>query len=154
MLNLNFTKMKKVVSSIVLAFSFLLVTNLSVAQCGGTETKSKSAKADCHSEAAKIAAVKFHADYCGACKKLEPKITELKGKFHDEVVFVKFDFTNDDSKAKTETLAKDQGLNDVLASNKGTGYIVLYDLKHKKVVGKLNSSQSVAEMEKEIKTYL
>ncbi|NJO90902.1 MAG: flavodoxin-dependent (E)-4-hydroxy-3-methylbut-2-enyl-diphosphate synthase [Chloroflexia bacterium] len=41
-----------------------------------------------------------------------------------------------------------------MASSKGTGYIVLYDLKHKKVVGTLKSSQSVDEMEKEIKTYL
>ncbi len=146
--------MKKVVSSIVLAVSFLLVTNLSVAQCGETTTKTKTAKADCHSKTAKIAAVKFHADYCGACKKLEPKITELKGKFNDEVVFVKFDFTSDEAKAKTKSLAADQGLNDVLSANKGTGYIVLYDLKNKKVVGKLKSSSSVAEMEKEIKTYL
>lgn len=149
--------MKKVVSSIVLAVSFLLVTNLSVAQCGEPTTKKttmKSSKADCHSETAKIAAVKFHADYCGACKKLEPKITELKGKFNDEVVFVKFDFSNDESKAKTKDLAADQGLKDVLAANEGTGYIVLYDLKNKKVVGKLKSSHSVAQMEKEIKTYL
>jgi len=144
--------MKKVVSSIVLAMSFLLVTNLSVAQCG--ETGTKTAKADCNSETAKIAAVKFHADYCGACKSLEPKITELKGKFKDEVVFVKFDFSSDDAKAKTKSLAADQGLNTVLASHKGTGYIVLYDLKSKKVVGKLKNKHTVADMEKEIKTYL
>ena len=145
--------MKKVVSSIVLAVSFLLVTNLSVAQCSGNKSTS-STKADCNSATAKIAAVKFHADYCGACKNLEPKITELKGKFNDEVVFVQFDFTSDESKEKTESLAADQGLKSVLESNKGTGYIVLYDLKTKKVVGTLKNSQSVAEMEKEIKTYL
>ena len=146
--------MKKIVSSIVLAMSFLLVTNLSVAQCDGKETKAKTAKVDCHSETAKIAAVKFHADYCGACKKLEPKITELKGKFSDDVVFVKFDFSDDASKSKTKTLAADQGLKTVLTSHKGTGYIVLYDLKNKKVVGKLKNSHSVADMEKKIKTYL
>lgn len=144
--------MKKVVSSIVLAMSFLLVTNLSVAQCGGKETK--TVKSDCTTETAKIAAVKFHADYCGACKKLEPKISELKGKFKEGVVFVKFDFSNDDAKAKTKSLAADQGLNNLLTSHKGTGYIVLYDLKSKKVVGKLKNSHSVADMEKEIKTYL
>lgn len=143
--------MKKLVSSIVVVMTFLLATNVSVAQCG---SKTSSAKADCNSETAKIAAVKFHADYCGACKNLEPKISELKGKFKDNVVFVKFDFSSDDSKAKTKALAADQGLNSVLETHKGTGYIVLYDLKTKKVVGKLSSSQSVADMEKTIKTYL
>ena len=147
---LKFYKMKKVVSSIVLAMSLLLVTNLSVAQCS---EKTTSSKADCNSETAKIAAVKFHADYCGACKNLEPKITELKGKFKDDVVFVRFDFSNDDAKAKTKILAADQGLNSVLESHEGTGYIVLYNLKTKKVVGTLKNSQSVADMEKEIKTW-
>lgn len=143
--------MKKVVGTIVLAMSFLLISNLSVAQCGDKKTASK---ADCNSETAKIAAVKFHADYCGACKNLEPKITELKSKFNDDVVFVKFDFTSDDSKAKTKEMAANQGLNSVLASHEGTGYIVLYDLKTKKEIGKLKSSQSAAEMEKEIKSFL
>lgn len=143
--------MKKVVSSIVLAISFLLITNLSVAQCGEKKTASN---AGCNAENAKIAAVKFHADYCGACKKLEPKITELKGKFNDEVVFVKFDFTSDDSKAKTKEMADEEGLSSVLAAHTGTGFIVLYDLKNKKEIATINSSESVDEMEKEIKSFL
>jgi len=143
--------MKKVVSSIVLAMSFLLITNLSVAQCGEKKTASK---ADCNSETAKIAAVKFHADYCGACKNLEPKITELKGKFNDEVVFVRFDFTSDDSKAKTKEMADAEGLSSVLSAHTGTGFIVLYDLKNKKEIATINSSESVDQMEKEIKSFL
>lgn len=144
----------------VLALSFMLVTNISVAQCGGKTAKAKSdcssktAKSECSSETAKIAFVKFHADYCGACVKLEPKITELKGKFKDDVYFVKFDFSSDDAKAKTKSLAADNGLQSVLDAHKGTGYVVLYDLKSKKVVGKLKNSHSVAEMESKLKTFL
>lgn len=146
--------MKKVISTLVVAMSFLLVTNVSVAQCDGN-SGTKLTKSSCNDATSKIAAIKFHADYCGACKKLEPKISELKSIFKNQgVVFVRFDFTDDESKKKTKALASTEGLESVLSSNKGTGYIVLYDLKSKKIVGKLNNSQDVAEMEKEIKTYL
>ena len=147
--------MKKVISTLVVAMSLLLVTNVSMAQCGGDDDDKKHTKSSCNDETSKIAAIKFHADYCGSCKKLEPKITELKSTFKDQgVVFVKFDLTDDASKSKTKTLASAEGLENVLNSNKGTGYIVLYDLKTKKVVGTLKNSQDVAEMEKTIKTYL
>jgi len=145
--------MKKVISTLVVVMSFLLVTNVSMAQCSDEGTK--TTKSSCNDETSKIAAIKFHADYCGACKKLDPKITELKSTFKDQgVVFVRFDFTNDESKKKTKSIASTEGLESVLSANKGTGYIVLYDLKAKKIVGKLNNLQDVVEMEKQIKTYL
>lgn len=146
--------MKKIFGILTLVFAFTMVSSFAIAQCGDTKTKTKTAKADCTTETAKIAAVKFHADNCGACKKLDPKISELKGKFDEGVVFVQFDFTNDNAKAKTKSMATEQGLNPVLESNKGTGYIVLYDLKTKKVLAKLDNTQSVADMEKTIKNYL
>ncbi len=117
--------MKKVIGTLVMTMSLLLVTNISVAQCSGGDG-SKTTKVSCSDESSKIAAIKFHADYCGACKKLEPKITELKSTFKDKgVVFVRFDFTDDASKSKTKSLASDEGLADVLSSHKGTGYVVL-----------------------------
>jgi thiol-disulfide isomerase/thioredoxin len=144
--------MKKIFSITLLAFSFLMVNSIALAQCG--DKKSKTANADCKSETAKIAVVKFHADFCGACKNLEPKISELKGKFDESVVFVKFDFTNDNVKAKTRTFASEQGLNSVLESNSGTGYLVVYDLKTKQVLAKLDNTLSATDMEKTIKNYL
>jgi thiol-disulfide isomerase/thioredoxin len=144
--------MKKTVSLILMAVAFLMVTSYSSAQCG--DSKTSHAKSDCNSKSAKIAVVKFHSDFCGACKKLDPKITELKGKFDESVVFVKFDFSNDGSKAKTRTYAEEQGLKSVLESNNGTGFMVVYDLKNKKVLAKLDNSLSELDMEKTIKNYL
>ncbi len=143
--------MKKSIGTLFLALSFLFLTNAAFAQCGD---KAVGTAKDCNSETSKIALVKFSADYCGACQKLDPKITELKTKLSQDVVYVKFDFTSDDSKAKTSTLAKEQGLASLLESNSGTGYLVVYDLKNKKVLATLNNSQSVAEMEKAVKSYL
>jgi hypothetical protein len=130
-------EMKRIFNIGLLVLSFVLINNLAIAQCG--DSKSKSAKADCHSEKAKIAAVNFHEDNSVASKNIEPKISTLKGKFDESVVFVNFDFTSDEAKAKTKKLAADQGLNSVLESNSGTGYIVIYDLKTKKVLAKLDN---------------
>jgi hypothetical protein len=144
--------MKKVLYILSLAVSFLLVNSYSYAQCG--ESKSKTSKIDCKSETAKIAAVNFHGDNCQASKTMDTKIVSLDKKFGESVVFVQFDLSNDNSKSKTRNLAENQGLVPVLESNKGTGYVVLYDLKSKKVLAKLDNTLSVEDMEKTIKNYL
>jgi thiol-disulfide isomerase/thioredoxin len=144
--------MKRGIGSIILAMFFVFLTNAAVAQCGGCNSTS-SAK-NCKSETSKIALVKFSSDNCNACKSLEPKITQLKGKLSGEVVYVKFDFTNEESKSKTKTLANEQGLTSLLEAKSGTGYLVVYDLKNKKILTTLDNSKSVAEMENTINSYL
>ena len=104
-------------------------------QCEGEEKK------------AKLYAVAFHADYCGACKKIGPSVMELAERMKDQSVeFVKFDFTSDESRSKTKEKAKEYGLEEVLASNKGTGYVVLVEADTKKEVGKLTTKHSVTDM--------
>jgi hypothetical protein len=144
--------MKKVSYILMLAVSFLLVNSLVYAQCGGS--KNTSSKFDCKSETAKIAAINFHGDNCKESAGLDPKIKALNNKFDNKVVFVQFDLTNENSKAKTRNLAVDQGLVNVLESNNGTGYVVLYDLKSKKVLAKLDNTLSIGDIEKTIKNYL
>jgi hypothetical protein len=144
--------MKKVLYILTIAISFLLVNNQLSAQCGGS--KSHTSKIDCKSETAKIAAVNFHGDNCMASKNLDPKVAALDNKFGESVVFVQFDLSNDNSKLKTKNLAENQGLTTVLESNNGTGYVVLDDLKSKKVLAKLDNSLSVEDMEKTIQNYL
>lgn len=82
--------MKRLVLSILGAFFMLtLVLQLS-AQTNDT----------------KLYAVAFHADYCGACKAIAPKVSELAMKLDGEPVeFMKFDFSNDETKISTNSLA-------------------------------------------------
>ncbi len=147
--------MKKLLSILMIAAVFMFTSYTVNAQCDDNTTAKKHDKSECTTASAKVAAIKFHADYCGACKKLEPKISELKKEFKDkEVAFVVFDFTDDTSKQKTQDLAKAEGLESVLNAYKGTGFIVLYDLENKKVIGKLKNSQNLDEMEAKINAYL
>jgi hypothetical protein len=144
--------MKKVLYILVFAISFMMVNNFANGQCG--DSKKQSSNGDCKSMTAKIAAINFHGDNCKASAGLDPKIKALNSKFDNRVVFVEFDLTNDNSKVKTRNFAVDQGLVNVLESNNGTGYVVLYDLKSKKVLTKLDNTLSIDDMEKTIKNYL
>ena len=147
--------MKNLVSILTIVMVFMFTSYTINAQCDENTSAKKHSKSECTTASAKVAAIKFHADYCGACKKLEPKISELKKEYKDKgVAFVVFDFTDDASKQKTQEMAKAEGLETVLNSYKGTGFIVLYDLESKKVIGKLKNSQNLDEMEAKINTFL
>ena len=104
---------------------------------------------------AKLYALKFHADYCGACKALTPSLTELHSKLEGEgVEFVKFDFTSAESKKKSEKIASELGVSDIYKDNQGTGFVLLVDAESKETVGKLTSQQSVDDMYTTIKKNL
>jgi len=137
---------------LILAVPLLFAYSNTNAQCGGSVDK--SAKVSCTSATAKIAAINFHGDNCPKSKILDSKVSTLNGKFGDNVVFVEFDLTDENSKVKTKNLAAEQGLTPILESNNGTGFIVLYDLKSKKVLAKIDNSLSANDMEQAIKNYL
>lgn len=98
-------------------------------------------------ESTRLYAVMFHADYCGACKSISPKIMDLESQVKDQgVEFVKFDFTSAESKKESKALAHKLGLDDVLASNQGTGFCVLVNAESKKEITVLTNKQSSEEM--------
>jgi thiol-disulfide isomerase/thioredoxin len=138
--------MKKVMYLLAAAALMVFVTESANAQCGD-----KTAKA----EKTKLLALTFHADYCGACKKLKPNVTDLQAKLDGQPVrWVKFDFTSDDSKAKSAELASELGVGDHYKENQATGFVLLVDAYTKKQVGKLTSRQSSKEMYKTVKSNL
>lgn len=103
----------------------------------------------------KLYAVAFHADYCGACKAIAPKVGETKTALEGKPVeFVKFDFSSDETKSKTSAMAEEIGFSEILASNKGTGFVLLIDAETKKTVGKLTRKHSVDEMVSEVEKHL
>ena len=103
----------------------------------------------------KLYVVAFHADYCGSCKAIAPKVGEVKQAMDGKPIeFLKFDFTSDETKLKTSSLAEEKGFSEFLASNNGTGFVLLIDAESKKTVGKLTKILSVDEMVLEIGKHL
>ncbi|UCG28838.1 MAG: hypothetical protein JSV24_05620 [Bacteroidales bacterium] len=128
--------MKKLFSYLFLGFFLTAVGTVSVfGQCEDEK------------ESSKLYAVAFHADYCGACKKIAPSLMELEEKLEGQPVkFVKFDFTNDEKKEMNHEMASGLGLKKILSENSGTGYVILVDAESKKSVGKLTTKHSISEM--------
>ncbi|MEM8963475.1 MAG: thioredoxin family protein [Acidobacteriota bacterium] len=98
-----------------------------------------------------IMAVKFHADWCGSCKKMGTVFEDLRNKYDGEsVLFVTLDLTNATTRGQAEYLASALGFGDVYAANAGTGFILLLDGESKKQVAKLTADQNIKAMGAEL----
>ena len=98
-------------------------------------------------ESPTLYAVMFYANDCDVSKLMLPKVKDLQNELEGKKVdFIYFDLSIDESKEKTQDLANKLGLNDVLAGNQGTGFVVLVDAKSKEEKAILTTEQSLDEM--------
>jgi thiol-disulfide isomerase/thioredoxin len=102
-----------------------------------------------------LLAVKFHADWCGSCKKMGPVFEDLRNKLDGKpVLFVTLDRTNLSTSHQAQLLGSALGLGSVVEANPGTGFVLLLDPKDRRVVAKLTAEQSLKEMTSEIEARL
>ena len=98
-----------------------------------------------------ILAVKFHADWCGSCKRMGPVFDDLRNKYDGQpVLFVELDLTNGTTRSQAELLASALGFGEVYAKNQGTGFILLLDGDSRQQLTKLTADQDIKAMGKEI----
>jgi len=128
---------------ILTLISILFVSHLSVTQ------KSKEI------EAPKLMVVKFHADWCRICRAMGPVFEDLKNKMDGQnILFVKLDFTNNQTKHQANMLGAALGIAPILKKNyRRTGFILIIDPKTKKVLQKLTKDDDVYAMEAKIKSH-
>lgn len=133
--------MKKLVSTLGFVALLALMGALFAPRATAAPTKSPDV----------IAAV-FHADWCGYCKKMAPAaMATMKNYKSDATVkFVKFDLTNNKTKANSTKVAARNGVLPVWNGNQKTGMILLVDGKTRKVIGKIDSNDSSAAMKAKI----
>ena len=75
---------------------------------------------------AKPKIVAFHADNCGACKALAPKLESAMTQLEDSVEFVKFDYTSKETIKASKALASEKGLAELQKEHGAkTGYALL-----------------------------
>ena len=98
-----------------------------------------------------LLAVKFHADWCGSCKKMGTVFEDLRNKYDGKsVLFVTLDLTNGTTRSQAEFLAAALGFGDVYAKNSGTGFILLLDGDSRQQVAKLTADQNIKAMGAEL----
>lgn len=83
---------------------------------------------------AKPTVVILHADWCGACKKLEPTIAELKQQYGDRLSFVELDVTNEETTARAAKTARRMGIGRFFEKNKKKSSLVAIVGKQGKIL--------------------
>ena len=142
-------KMKMTVSAIAAGASLALVMGL--AWNGPATVLAQSSQATCTDadmNAAKIIAVKFHADWCGYCKAMGPVFEELQARYDQApALYVTFDQTREFDRRQSRYLAAALGLERVWTEYAGkTGFILLIDAQSHQVIEKLTHERSLKEM--------
>ena len=129
---------------ILALISVLFVSHLSFAQ------NSKAI------EAPKLMVVKFHADWCRICRAMGPVFEDLQNKMDGpNILFIKLDFTNNQTKHQANMLGSALGITPILKKNyRRTGFILVIDPKTKKVLQKLTKDDDVYSMETKIRALL
>ena len=99
--------------------------------------------------------VLMYADWCGACKALDPKINQARKDANldnQEVLFLRWDLTNETTQHQALMMASALGLSDVYAANAGkTGFMLLLDAESGKRLAMLTVKQDSEEIASEIK---
>lgn len=83
---------------------------------------------------AKPTVVLLHADWCGACKKLEPTIAELKQQYGERLNFVELNVTNEETTAQAAKTAQKLGIGNFFETNKKKSSLVAVVGKNGKVL--------------------
>lgn len=96
-------------------------------------------------EKPEIVAITMHADWCGTCQSLNPKVEEVKVDFEDKgVLFTRFDFTDEFTIKQTELMAGWIGVDDLFQERKeagATGFIILVDANTHEVLGRITNEK-------------
>jgi hypothetical protein len=95
-----------------------------------------------------LLAIAFHADSCGSCRKLGPKMADARKQITDQpVLFVKFDLTDKHTARQAEYMAAALGVGKVWAKHHHkTGYALLVDAATGKPVDELTADLSADEI--------
>ena len=96
-----------------------------------------------------VIVVRVHADWCGACKKLAPVYSELKGRTNDQaILYLTLDMTDDATRRQAEYLAGVLGIDRLwLEQGRKVGSVVLIDGKRKRVVSTMGAPYDVKSIE-------
>jgi thiol:disulfide interchange protein len=103
-----------------------------------------------------VIALVFKADWCTACRVLEPKLMTVMPQVAAQPIrFVMLDQTDADARRAAATEARALGVAELYAAREGqTGYVLLVDASTKEVLGQIGSTDSVAQIRQKIRRAL
>ncbi|MGF1645275.1 MAG: thioredoxin domain-containing protein [Thiotrichales bacterium] len=93
-------------------------------------------------------AILMYADWCGSCKILDPKLKAVQPEFEGKnILFVRFDLTNDATKHQSGLLAQALGVSELYEKNAGkTGYLTIVDRASGQSIERITKDHSEADI--------
>lgn len=102
-------------------------------------------------EQPQIIVAKFDAEWCTNCRAMDPAYHEFKDAFEsDDVVFVKFDRTNEQANSASAEKASELGIRSIFDAYPNTGFALIIDGHSKKVLQRLTKADSYSDMVKKL----
>jgi thiol-disulfide isomerase/thioredoxin len=149
--NLVSSNVGRNVPMILVLLAMTLFSSTVFAQSPNTETKTE-ANPEVKIESPKIIAVELYADWCAACKELMPKMAEIKKTYQNkQILVVRFDMTDEATKAQAGFMASYSGLAEVYKKGGGkTGLVALVNPKTKEIYGVITIKKTADEISKMI----
>lgn len=91
--------------------------------------------------------VKVHADWCGSCKALESRLITITETLKEQpVLFGTLDYTDKKTSFQATLHASILGISGAIASNKGTGTVLLINAKNQKMLEKFSTANTDDEI--------
>jgi len=101
-----------------------------------------------------IYAIQMHADWCGACKALDPKVEQARLDAQldmKDVLFITLDLTNETTQAQSAMMAAALGISDIYNRNTGkTGFMLIINSATGQKIDRLTSKADSDEIAKRI----
>lgn len=117
----------------------------------------ETGKLDRFESPAEVAALRFHADWCGSCQLLTPKWNEALDRLEDGLIqaeTVDLTFTLGDRRAveKRKVVAMGGAAEEVFdAFSGGTGYVILFERRTGRELGRIYATMTVDQMVMRVK---
>lgn len=120
-----------------------LISSLFVVALVAFAWNSQAGKVEVASAKPELIMVKVHADWCGSCKALTPRLKALGKTLEDKaVLFVTLDYTDEQTSAQATMLAAGLGIRDAIAEHNSTGTVLLIDADTHKIAEKFSVSSN------------
>lgn len=100
-------------------------------------------------------AVLMYAEHCPSCSQLDPTVRAVQPEFDEELTFLRFDMSDEDTKNASKQLAAEHDLEDLYRDHEGrTGYLVVVSEDGEEEVLRLSGEYEEVELRAEFEDLL
>ena len=106
-------------------------------------------------DAEHLYAVLMYAQHCASCSMLDPTVRAVKGEFEEEITFLRFDMSDEDTKKASQQLAADHELEELYREHENkTGYLIVVSGDGEEELLRLSGEYEEAELRAEFEGQL